>query len=144
VISTEPEEIDEDMDPFEGVEIASDTEGSDDENLSDMKGEDNGNGDGDDDGVNDDRSDTMGSDYDGRTDPNIIMEDTLTYDISLDSAINSEDEGIDLEDEDTDTEDGNTSSEDEVRLCEEGDEGRVELNRGLGNVELGIVLSDYS
>ena len=136
MISTEPEKIDEDMDPFEDVEIASDTEGSDDENLSDMKGGDN---DSDNDGINDDRSDATGSDYDGCTVTDVTMEDTLAHDISLDSTINSEDEGIDFEDEDTDTEDGNIGSEDEVRLHEEGDEGLVELNCGLGGAELGVV-----
>jgi hypothetical protein len=128
VISTEPEEINEDVDPFEGAELSSDTEGSDDENLSNMRDGDDSNGDDDDDGVNDDCSNTTGSDYDGRTDPDVIMEDTLTYDISLDSTINSEDEGIDLEDEDTNTEDGNI-----------GDKGPVESNHGLGGAELDIV-----
>ena len=115
--STEPEEIDENTDPFIGVDIGSDMECSDDsDSHSDMV----------------DNSDESHSD--------ISHNDTTVCDILLDSTINSEDEdiddgGTDSECEDTDSEHEDVDSKREDTGFEDegvGTQGKEELEGRLG------------
>lgn len=125
---TEPDEIDENTDPFVGMEITSDMENNDD---------------------NGSHSETVSGDNSGRPDASTFMEYTLTHDILLDSAANSDDEDIDLEDESDDSEAEDMDPDDEgtdaeegvlgVRLREDGDEGAVGFRYGFDGTELGFV-----
>ena len=136
--STEPEEINEDRDPFAGLEITSDadSEGGTDDDLSD---------------ANRDR------------DGDIIMGNTQTHDILLDSDNDPGDEDADPEDDDIGSEDndigfedndigsddndigsgGDTDPEDEGqpgdKPSEVEGEGLPEFNHGFRGAELGIV-----
>ena len=127
----EPDAIDENTDPFMGMEITSDMESDDNDNDSNHSG-------------------TGGSDDSGHSDNGAVMKYTLTHDILLDSAANSEDEDIDLEDESADSEAKDTGFEDEgigteeeggleVRLRGDGDERVAGIKYGFDGVELGFV-----
>jgi hypothetical protein len=131
----EPEEISEGADPFMSVEIASDTE---------------------DDGNHDSRN-VAGSggdscsDADAGSDVDVIMEDAPTYDISLDSVVNSEDEDSDPEDDsDVDSKDDDTGPDGEginiegeeefgITESQEGDEKLIGFNHGFNGAGLGVV-----
>jgi hypothetical protein len=133
---TEPEETREDIDPFMGTEIASDMEVSDDYNgHSDIAGS-----------SNDDYSDT-----DNGGDADVVMEDALTHDISLDSVVNSEDEDSDPDDvSDVDSEDDDMGpdgeginiegkEEPEITESQERDEILVGFDHGFNGAGLGVV-----
>jgi hypothetical protein len=118
----EPEETSEDTNPFTGMEIASDTEDSDNYNAhSDIAGS----------------SDDNCSDVDDSGDTDVIMEDALAHDILLDSVANSEDENSDPEDDS----DIDIEGEEELEIWEsqEGDGIPAEFNHGFSGAELGIV-----
>ena len=127
----EPDEIDENINPFTGMEIASDVE------LSDS---------------NSDEEDSRATDSDNthRPDVDSIMKCTLVHDILLDSAANSEDEDVDIKDESIDyeaedsgseDEDADTAKEDEldIRSREDRDGRPAGFKYGFDGIELGFV-----
>jgi hypothetical protein len=111
-ISTEPEAIDKNVDPFVGMEITSDTEGIDHQN--------------------DGQPDTAGSKGNGRS--HIVTEDHLAHPVSLDRfVVDSECEDTDsteYEDIDPEDEDGSPNGS--------GGKELVEHNRRL-TIKLGVV-----
>ena len=123
-VATELEKINEDIDPFANMEILSD----------DMEGSD--------DSGSDDRSDAMGSDDDDHSntdhnsDTGANTEDTLAYDILLDSAANSEAEDVGLSPEDTDSAGEDTDSDGEsIDAQDEDDEHEDGDGDGEGDSE---------
>ena len=123
---TEPEEINENINPFAGIDVTSDvgSSGSD----SDDGGDDDRTNNGD-----DDCSGTAGSGCDA------VVGNTLVHDIFLDSVACSEDEGIDFEDTSSEGEGSGAQEEEfEAGSSKEGDAELADPNFGFG-IDLGIV-----
>lgn len=119
----ELEETDENIDPFVGIDITSE---------SDSESDDNGG----------DCFKVVGSDNGNYSESGTPMDDTPINDILLDSVIHSEVEGTGPDDEDTDTEDEDTNAmeeDHEVTLREDGDQGPAGFRCGFDGVELGFV-----
>ena len=133
-MSAEPEETDENIDPFVGMEIMSESDSESDDTSQDgskVAGRDNT-----------DYSKTTGSDDSGYSESGSLMDDTSIDDILLDSVIHSEAEDAGTDEEDTDLEGKDTDcmEEDrEVEPREDGDHEPAGFECSFDGVELGFV-----
>ena len=133
-MSTVPEEIDENVDPFIGINVTSESGSESDDDSNNHFGV-AGNDDS-------DYSEMVGREDGGHSKSDAPMDDTPIDDILLDSVIHSEVEDTNLDNEDTGLEgkDSDGMEEDhEVGLRDDVDRGLAGFKHGFDGVELGFV-----